>query len=82
MIIKKNELNNYQFTFDVPTETKIQDEMDKILQNKIKPPTPPPPYSPPPLLTINKTKTEKERLNKDQLDASNDAADQKKSENN
>ena len=53
MIIKKNELNNYQFTFDVPTETKIQDEMDKILQNKIKPPTPPPPYSPPPLLTTN-----------------------------
>ena len=33
----KNELNNYQFTFDVPTETKIQDEMDGILQNKIKP---------------------------------------------
>ena len=78
----KNELNNYQLTFDVPTETKIQDEIYNTLPNKIKPPTPPPPYSPPPLLTINKTKTEKERLNKDQLDASNDAADQKKSENN
>ena len=23
----KNELNNYQLTFDVPTETKIQDEI-------------------------------------------------------
>ena len=45
----KNELNNYQFTFGVPTETKIQDEMDDILQNKIKQPAPPP-YSPPPLL--------------------------------
>ena len=33
----KNELNNYRFTFDIPTETKIQDEMDGILQNKIKP---------------------------------------------
>ena len=31
----KNELNNYQFTFDVPTETKIQDEMDDILKTKL-----------------------------------------------
>ena len=31
----KNELNNYQFTFDVPTETKIQDEMDNILKIKL-----------------------------------------------
>ena len=31
----KNELNNYQFTFDVPTETKIQDEMDDILKIKL-----------------------------------------------
>ena len=83
-----NELNNYQFTFDVPTETKIQDEMGNILQNKIKPPAPPPAYSPPPLLTTNEIKAERERinaeflkksllLNKDQLDASNEAADQK-----
>ena len=28
----KNELDNYQFTFDVPIETKIQDEMDDISQ--------------------------------------------------
>ena len=42
----KNELNNYQFTFDAPTKTKIQDEMDDVLQNKTKPPTPTPPYSP------------------------------------
>ena len=81
-------MNNYQFTFDVPTETKIQDEMDNVLQNNIKPPTPPPPYNPPPLLTTNKIKTESKRinaefletsllLNKDQLDALNEAADQK-----
>ena len=83
----KNELNNYQFTFGVPTETKIQDEMDDILQNKIKQPAPPP-YSPPLLLTTNEIKTERERinaeflktsllLNKDQLAASNEAANQK-----
>ena len=83
-----NELNNYQSTFDVPTETKIQDEMFDILQNKIKPPAPPPAYSPPPLLTTNEIKAARERinaeflkksllLNKDQLDASNEAADQK-----
>ena len=62
--------------------------MNDMLQSKIKPPTPPHPYSPPPLLTINEIKTEKERinaeflqtsllLNKDQLDASNEADDQK-----
>ena len=83
----KNELNNYQFTFGVPTETKIQDEMDDILQNKVKQPAPPP-YSPPPFLTTNEIKTERERinaeflktsllLNKDQLAASNEATDQK-----
>ena len=54
----------------------------------MKPPTPPPPYSPPPLLTTNGIKMERERinaeflktllpLNKDQLDASNESADQK-----
>ena len=61
--------------------------MDDILQNKIKPPTPPPPYSPPKLLTANEINMERERinaeflktsllLNKDQLGASNEAADQ------
>ena len=84
----KNELNNYQFTFDVPTETKIQDETDDILQNKTKPPTPPPPCSPLQLLPTSEIKMERERinaeflktlllLNKDQLDPSNKAADQK-----
>ena len=83
----KNELNSYQFRFDVPTKTKIEHEMDDILQNKIKPPTPPPPYSPPKLLTANEINMERERinaeflktsllLNKDQLGASNEAADQ------
>ena len=51
--------------------------MDNMLQNKLKPPTPPP-YSPAPLLTTNaeflKTSFP---LNKDQLDASNEAADKK-----
>ena len=83
----KNELNSYQFRFDVPTKTKIEHEMDDILQNKIKPPTPLPPYSPPKLLTANEINMERERinaeflktsllLNKDQLGASNEAADQ------
>ena len=83
----KNELNSYQFRFDVPTKTKIEHEMDDILQNKIKPPTPTPPYSPPTLLTANEIKMERERinaeflktsllLNKDQLGALNEAADQ------
>ena len=48
LMMIKNELNNYQFTFDVLTKTKYQDEMDDILQNKFKPPTPPR-YSPPSL---------------------------------
>ena len=47
----KNELSNYKLTLNVPTETKIEDEIDEILQNKIKSPTLPPPYNPLPLLT-------------------------------
>ena len=29
-----NEINDYQFTFDVPTETEIQKDMEDILKNK------------------------------------------------
>ena len=47
----KNELSSYKLTVNVPTETKIEDEIDEILQNKIKSPTLPPPYNPLPLLT-------------------------------
>ena len=59
----KNELNNYRFTFDVPTETNIQDKMDDILENKTKPPTPPPLCSAPQLLTTNEIKMEREIIN-------------------
>ena len=59
----KNELSSYKLTLNVPTETKIEDEIDEILQNKIKSPTLPPPYNPLPLLTTKKIKTERERIN-------------------
>ena len=52
----KNELSNYKLTLNVPTETKIEDEMDEILQNKIKSPTLPPPYNHLSLLTTTKNK--------------------------
>ena len=42
-----NEINDYQFTFDVPTETEIQKDMEDILKTK-KTPTLPTPYVPPP----------------------------------
>ena len=42
-----NEINDYQFTFDVPTETEIQKDMKDILKTK-KTPTLPTPYVPPP----------------------------------
>ena len=29
-----NEINDYQFTFDVPTETEIQKDMEDILKKK------------------------------------------------
>ena len=37
-------------------QPKLKFKMDDILQNKIKPPTPPPLYRPPPLLTTNEIK--------------------------
>ena len=52
----KNELSSYKLTLNVPTETKIEDEIDEILQNKIKSPTLPPPYNPLSLLTTTKNK--------------------------
>ena len=45
-----NEINNYKFIFDVPTEMEIQDNVDKMMKKETKPPSPPPPYTPPPEL--------------------------------
>ena len=57
-----NEINDCQFTFDVPTETEIQKDMKEILTN---PPTPPPPYVPPPLLTEKEIEIERNKANED-----------------
>ena len=32
-----DEINNYQFTFDIPTEIEIQQDMEEILKNKKNP---------------------------------------------
>ena len=59
-----NEINDYQFTLDVTTETEIQKDMEDI-KNKKKPPTPPPPYVPPPLLTKKEIEIERNKANKE-----------------
>ena len=46
-----NEINDYQVTFDVPTEIEIQKDMEDVFFLKKKPPSPPPPYVMSPLLT-------------------------------
>ena len=85
-----NEINDCQFTFDVPTETEIQKDMKEILTN---PPTPPPPYVPPPLLTEKEIEIERNKANedfieisllmsKDELDVANESDDQKNKKNN
>ena len=48
-----NEINNYKFIFDVPTEMEIQDNVDKMIKNEIKPPSPLPPYTPLPELMVS-----------------------------
>ena len=45
-----DEINDYWFTFDIPTEIEIQQDVEEILKNKKIPPTPPPVYVSPPLL--------------------------------
>ena len=83
-----DEINNYRFTFDVPTEIEIQLDMEEILKNKKNLATPPPPNVPPPLLTKKEIETERNKENKDfikaplqmnknELDAANESADQK-----
>ena len=83
-----DEVNDYWFTFDIPTEIEIQQDMEEILKNKKDPPTPPPPYVPSPLLTKKEIKTERNKENddfiktslqmtKDDLDVANESADQK-----
>ena len=59
-----NEINDYQFTLDVPTETEIQKDMEDI-KNKKNPPTPPPSYVPPPLLTKKEIEIERNKANKE-----------------
>ena len=83
-----NEINDYQFTFDVPTETEIQKDIEDILKKKKKTPMLPPPNIPPPLLTEKEIEVERNKANKsllkyllltskDELDAANESADQK-----
>ena len=83
-----DEVNDYWFTFDIPTEIEIQQDMEEILKNKKDQPTPPPPYVPLPLLTKKEIKTERNKENddfiktslqmtQDELDVANKSADQK-----
>ena len=60
-----DEINNYRFTFDVPTEIEIQLDMEEILKNKKNLATPPPPNVPPPLLTKKEIETERNKENND-----------------
>ena len=84
-----DEINDYRFTFDIPTKIEIQQDMEEILKNKKTLPTPPLPYVPPPLLTKREIETERNKANndfiktslqmsKDELDAANESANQKK----
>ena len=54
---------NYRFTFDIPTETEIQKDMEEILKNEKTLPTPSPPYLPPPLLIKKEIETERNKAN-------------------
>ena len=87
-----NEINNYKFIFDVPTEMEIQDNVDKMIKKEIKPPSPLPPYIPPPEL-MDKIDTDNLRqqlygeflrtaiiISKTELDAANKRADEKNKE--
>ena len=87
-----NEINNYKFIFDVPTEMEIQDNVDKMIKKEIKPPSPPPPYTPPPEL-MDKIEIDNLRqqlneeflrtaitISKTELDAANKRADEKNKE--
>ena len=59
-----NEINEYRFTFDIPTEIGIQNDMEDIKRQKI-PPTPSPPYVPHPLLTKEEIEIERNKGNED-----------------
>ena len=91
-IINDNKINDkisdYRFPFDIPTEIKIQQDMEEILKNKKTLPTPHPPYVPPPLLTNKEIETERDKedddliktslqMSKDELDKANESADKK-----
>ena len=87
-----NEINNYKFIFDVPTEMEIQDNVDKMIKKEIKPPSPPPRYTPPPEL-MDKIEIDNLRqqlneeflrtaitISKTELDAANKRANEKNKE--
>ena len=87
-----NEINNYKFIFDVPTEMEIRDNVDKMIKKEIKPPSPPPPYTPPPEL-MDKIEIDNLRqqlneeflrtaitISKTKLDVANKRADEKNKE--
>ena len=87
-----NEINNYKFIFDVPTEMEIRDNVDKMIKKEIKPPSPPPPYTPPPEL-MDKIEIDNLRqqlneeflrtaitISKTELDAANKRANEKNKE--
>ena len=48
------EINNYQFAFDISLAERIQDEVDKLISNDEKSPEIKPDFVPPPLLTTDK----------------------------
>ena len=60
-----NEINDYQFTFDAPAETKIQKNIENILKNKKNPPMLPPPSVPPSLLTKKEIDIERNKASEE-----------------
>ena len=47
------EINNYQFAFDLSLAGRIQDEVDKLISSDEKPPEIKPDFAPPPFLTTD-----------------------------
>ena len=60
-----NEINDYQFTFDAPAETKIQKNIENILKNKKNPPMLPPTSVPPSLLTKKEIDIERNKASEE-----------------
>ena len=86
-----NEINHWRFTFDIPTEIGIQNDMEKTknIKRQKKNTNTTSPYVPPPLLKAEQIDIERNKanedfiktamqMNKDELNAANESADQKK----